>query len=220
MRILLGVLALVMLGGAGLIGYSLWSYRQQADIAVVSEPAAKGGGEEVSLVIAGPITPGTVTKVKAAIDRAPRVPGRFVIRSRGGSEAAARDLAAIINRLGADVEVSNRALCASVCVSLLSEVDPAHRRIDGGAWLRVADKGAGPTGWNVQIGRLSANWLGFLQGCGAQSQLLRSGITMTWDEVQHLNTDPHGLSCADLATRTSKWLSRVTDSNLFVHTGP
>lgn len=223
MRSLLVGLVLVMLGGIGLVGYSVWSYRQQADIAVQTEPAAPGSGEIVRMVIAGPITAATVTNVNLAVSQARRVPSRFVIRSSSGSEAAARDLAALINRLGADVEVTDRALCASVCVSLLSEVDPEHRRIDDGAWLRVAERGNRENGakvWAAEIGRLSANWLGFLSSCPILPRLMQSGIVMTWGEIESLGANTHAFSCADLSARTPKWLSGVTDANLFVHAGP
>jgi hypothetical protein len=212
----LRLLMVVALAGAlAVFGFAGWVYLHPSDSPFAD--ATPGP----PLDIAGPLDDGMVARVRATVRRAAHPPTRVFLRSGGGSDVAARDLAGIINRLGAELVVPDQALCSSACVMLLADVAASARRISPTAWLRVhglseggaVDDNPGMAPW---IRRLSANWLIFMEGCRSRPLLRRSGLTMQWQEVQRLDADPRSIDCDAIAFRTLDWTTAHLSTDLYM----
>lgn len=212
----LRLVVVLALGGAiAVFGFVGWVWLHPSDNPFAAAPAGP------PLDIAGTLDDAQVARVRAAIQRAAEPPARVFLRSGGGSEAAERDLAAIINHVGATVVVPDEALCSSACVLLLADIPPARRQISPTAWLRVHGFSDGPAAADGPsmapwVGKLSANWLAFLQGCRSQPLAYRSGLTMQWQEVQRLDADPRAIDCDAIAFRTLAWTTAHLSANLYM----
>lgn len=218
MQALRVVVVLSFLGAVAAFGAAGWLWLTRPD---APPPPARGADAVPGppLEIVGFLDDPMVAGVRAAIGQAARPPAQVFIRSGGGTEANARQLADMINGLGAELVVADHALCASGCVILL--VDVPRRRISPTAWLRVqgfADTMDAPAAASMApwVGRLSARWLAFLQGCRGQPLQWRAGLTMQWQEIQRLEADPRAIDCNAIAYRTADWTSAHLTRNLLL----
>lgn len=128
MQALRVVVVLSFLGAIASFGAAGWLWLTEP----VAPPPPVRGAETAPgppLEIIGFLDDSLVAGVRTAIGQASRPPAQIFIRSGGGTEANARQLADMVNGLGAELVVADHALCASGCVMLLADVP--RRRIQG-----------------------------------------------------------------------------------------
>jgi hypothetical protein len=205
--------------------------------AIVQRDAVAAGG---TLGLVGPIGSTTVRNVAAAIDRFGGRVAAVSVRSLGGIDVAAVELARLFDTLGADLVLEDHAICASACVILVAAVSEGHRHLAPGSWLFVhpasrerSDSPEALSGSAVAqalgevpndpensmarwVAKISPNWLSFLQGCPLQPLLQRGGLAMTWAEIEQVDKDPSSLDCARIAYRDVEWLRANMTSDLFL----
>lgn len=168
-----------------------------------------------TVTVTGLINSATVDLVQKELDAHGGAVQVLRVRSEGGTAAAAARLARLVNRAGLFVRVEARAVCASVCVMFMGEVEVRLRVIDNRAWLLVrgsSDLAAGvkkpdsAVYMAQQVGELSPLWLAFLRRCGSEPLERRAGLAMTWGQVQSLATPGTKLDCDTIAMRDRDWL--------------
>jgi hypothetical protein len=198
----------------------------------------RSAGGTIGLV--GPIGSMTVRNVEAGIDRSWGRVSAVSVRSLGGIDVSAVELARLFETLGADLVLEDQAICASACVILVAAVSEGHRHLAPGAWLfvhpaarqlpespdalsgRAQAQVPGETPGDPEdsmerwVAKISPNWLSFLQGCQLQPLLQRGGLAMTWAEIERVDKDPSSLDCDRIAYRDVDWLRANMTADLFL----
>jgi hypothetical protein len=204
---------------------------------IVHRDGMTAGG---TLGVVGPIGSMTVRNVAAEIDRSRGRVSSVSVRSLGGIDVAAVELARLFDTLGADLVLEDQAICASACVILVAAVSEAHRHLAPGSWLFVhpavrepAETPEALSGSAVAqalgempddpensmerwVAKISPNWLVFLQGCQLQPLVQRGGLAMTWAEIERVDKDPSSLDCDRIAYRDVDWLRANMTADLFL----
>jgi len=188
------------------------------------------------LRVVGPIGSMTLRDIESTIDRARGRVSVVSVRSLGGIDVTAVELARFFDTIGADLVLDDNAICASACVILVAAMSEGHRHLAPGAWLFVHPEslalpetqpsgGAAAQGFGNAadepedsmdrwVEKISKNWLSFLQGCKLQPLSQRGGLAMTWAEVEQVDKDPSSLDCDRIAYRDIEWLRGKMTSDL------